>query len=205
MSFQKLREIFLEEDYEVDLLINYANLADGDLTINFRIIRGTDANQEGEKWVLHALGQRDSRITLGNSNGISVEDDHPLLWKFSDYQCELYFSGKCAEPDTVIVDLLKVDLEVFRNYQPFGTYLNGNVFKLMDAGHGLMAKGPEKLLVKYAEILGKYNLVFSIINKRPAVYWDGKAHIQETPGYKILLFGSDHGYIIAKDFELNHV
>lgn len=202
MSFEKLREIFLEEDYEVDLLINNAALADGDLTINFKMARGSDDILE-EEWMLRALEHRESRITLGYASGISLADDHPLLWKFCDYQCELYFSGKCAEPDTVIVDLMKIDLEVFRNYQPFGTYLNGNIFKLMNSGNGLMARGPEKLLVKYAEILDKHNLVYSMINKRPAVYWDGKEFIQEKPGYKILLFTNDHGYIVAKGFELD--
>ena len=67
MSFQKLRDIFLEEDYELDLLIDHANLAENNLTINFRIIRRAVSDQPDDKSVLRGLGHRDSRMTLGNA------------------------------------------------------------------------------------------------------------------------------------------
>lgn len=203
MSFQDLERLFLEEDYEVSLYISQAQLTNGDLTVNFSINRGFEISKEtDEKWTIRAIGHRDSRITLGSAGGILLEEDHPLLWKYGDIQCELYFSGKWFEPENLIADLYKVDIGLFRNYQPFGTFLNGDIFKLLEAEHGLLAKGPKKLLFKYAQCLEKHKVVYSMIGERLPTYWDGKAHIPEASGYKIMLFSMDYGYIIAKDFDL---
>lgn len=156
---------------------------------------------EGE-WTIRAVDHRDNRITLGQAGGFLLKNDRPLLWRFSDFQCELYFNGKCKNPVNLIADLFRLETDLFRGYQSFGASLNGEIFKLLDAGHGLLAKGPKKLLEKYAQHLEEYSIDHSVINDRLPVYWDGKAYIPETRGYKIMLFGPESSYIIAKDFDL---
>jgi hypothetical protein len=61
-----------------------------------------------------------------------------------------------------------------------------------------LASGPRKLLEKYATVLDRYNIRFSIIGDRVPQYWDGENHSDETGNAKVLFV--DNSYIIADEF-----
>jgi hypothetical protein len=196
----ELYKILVEEDYEADFLISKVELLDDRLETYFAL-RKYSTGDLTERWKIQAQGYRDSRITLGNAAGIIVEEDHPLLWKFTDNQCELYFNGKPARAEDLVVDLYKIDVDLFRNYQTFGTFLNGgDIFRLLEVNQGLLAKGPKKLLSKYAECLKKHGLSPSIISERPPLHPNKESQDIETTKLKILFLSLNYGYIIAENF-----
>jgi hypothetical protein len=196
----ELHNILLEENYEVDFLISKAELMDDRLDLYFAL-RKFSTGDLRESWKLKAHGHRDSRITLGDAAGMLVEEDHPLLWKFTDIQCELYFNGKPARVEYLVVDLYKIEIHLFQNYQTFGTFMNrGDIFKLLETSQGLLARGPKKLLSKYAECLKKHGIDPSIIAERPPVYPNSGSQNTGTTQLKILFLSLNYGYIIAENF-----
>ena len=192
LTSEEIYKLFSDEEYGVSIHLNKAEVSNGDLQLYFGINRDfAFSNPESdENWRIEDKAYKDSRLGFGSMAAFIIAEDDPLLWKYTDVQCELYFSGKCTEPANLITDLYSLELELFKNYQHFGEYLNGgDIFQFLNAGSGLFARGPQKLLSKYADNLAKYNINTSIITTSPF----------KDDQLKILLL-SDHGYVIAEKF-----
>lgn len=200
----ELTKIFEEYDYE-DLKLCITKVEyDTDIFIVSVEIKSAgiaDQNALDEKWVLSAVGHRSSRISFDYAANINMKEEHPLLWKYTDVQCELYFNGQCQDPANLFVDIYKIHYELFRSHIPFGTFLNSNhLTRLFQASNGLLASGPKKLLTIYADCLRQHGLDFSIIGERAPIYWNGEAFIPESPTFKILFMSETDTYIIAEEF-----
>jgi hypothetical protein len=154
------------------------------------------------KWVLTATGYRDSRISFDYAEKILINTEHPLLWKYLDIQCELYFNGECRDISNFFADIYDIHYELFGNYTPFEYYLNNrHLFPLMQANNGLFARGPKKLMERYAERLTFYGVDFSIVGERAPTYRNGNSFIPERKDLKVLFFEQTGTYIVAADFQ----
>ena len=132
---------------------------------------------------------------------MEISHTHPVLWEFSDKQSEIYFKGHCDDVDKLFSNLYKLHTSLFGNLLPIENTLN-NMYdfnKLIEAENGLLAKGPQKLMNLYGNILEQHNLTYSRIGDKVPTYWDGEKHVTETGNAKVLFI--DDSYVIADDFQ----
>ncbi|MVN23524.1 hypothetical protein GO621_18550 [Mucilaginibacter sp. HMF7410] len=154
-----------------------------------------------QRWNIETIQYRQSKFSLDYSSSLEISNDHPILWQFSDYQSSIYFSGNCSDPNLMFIDLYKLHKSLFEGLISFEETLNqGNDFCnfISNSTSGLLANGPKKLLVKYGEILKKYNLNYTIIGDRIPTYWNGEKHETEVGNAKVLFI--DSSYIVADEF-----
>lgn len=198
LTTEEIYKLFVDEEYGVSIHLSRAEVSNGDLLLYISINRDIAfSNPESdENWKIEAKTYKDCKISFGSTTAYIMEEDDPLLWKYTDVQCELYYSGKCTEPANLIADLYSLELDLFKNYQHFGEHLNGgDIFRLLNADSGLFARGPQKLLSIYADHFTKYNINASIIASNSPV----KETVTSRGHFKLLLLG-DHGYVIAEKF-----
>ena len=115
------------------------------------------------------------------------ETEHPLLWRFKDLQCELYFTGQTKQTKELVFEIFAISYSLFANYVPF----NPNMSATLNNGHGLFQKGSKKLLKLYAEKLNLYGIKTTIISEYPAN--------KQNADLNILFLGES--YFIADDFQ----
>lgn len=159
-----------------------------------------DSEIINRKWTIQIHGHRKSKLSFDLASSLGLKEDHPLLWEFNDTLCDLYFNGQFTDPARLFVDLYKIHSSLFGNYISFETFLNdtGDIYKLLNASSGLLAKGSRKLLTMYGSCLEQYNLKHSMISERQPRYWDGKQFVPERGNAKVLFIGDS--YIIADKF-----
>lgn len=121
------------------------------------IIRDTN---EGDgilkRWTIEATGHRKKHISFDFAPFIEIKEDHPLLWEFTDVQCQLYFTGHCQDVPKLFYELYTTHKKTFGKYQNFNIYFGGDKFNYITSlrySNGLLAEGSRKLMDKYADCL----------------------------------------------------
>lgn len=154
------------------------------------LIRNTEDSEGQTKVSMTAFGWQDFHIDDEScrSSHIHLEDNHPLLWKFNDTQCELYISGgKPEQIEKVVFDLLQIHYSIFGKFRVFDFQL----LNILNSGYGLLKKDSKKLLTEFTTSLEKNGVRATIIGERGAS--------EQSQLLKILFIG--HSYIIADKFE----
>ncbi len=80
-------------DENFDVFIRKAEISAAyDLTIEIQIVGVSyeKMEQEEQVWQILIKGRRDHQIFFGYADFIELKNDHPLLWKYSSRQGELY-------------------------------------------------------------------------------------------------------------------
>lgn len=198
-----LTDIFEEynEDY-IDLYIVKTDRSEDDLIIDFIVeFRDiADSDSISRKWTIIASGHRKHRISFDAESLIEIKNDHPLLWEFTDTQCQLYFAGQCQNIERLFYDLYLIHNDTFGKYQccfDVSLFKTSNHFKPFQYSNGLLAQGSKKLMEKYGACLKKNGLDFTFLGERPAGHWRYQQFIPEKE-LKVLLMGDT--YLIAEDF-----
>jgi hypothetical protein len=200
---KELSDIIEEYDPEdFDVFITKVNYDIPNLKFDFQLsIKSQTKNNFDRTWSVSTKLYRQSRISFEHASSVEIVQEHPILWQFSDKQAAIYFAGDCKNLNNLYFDLYNVHKAVFQGLLSFDESLNDAIDfnRLMSSSTGLLAKGPQKLLNHYAEILEKHNLKHSIIGDRTPTYWNGKEHLNEVGNAKVLFV--DNSYIIADDFQ----
>lgn len=154
-----------------------------------------------QHWQLTITGYITGTISVDHCVNLHCNNIHPLLWPYTDTQCELYFNGVIKDASSLFYDLFLVHKRAFGSYLPLETFLNRNTdfHKLMLASSGLLAKGPKELLMEYASCLLRHQLAYTIIGEHSPGYLDGNA-VGKTGKSLEILFMDDH-YVIAERFD----
>ena len=193
-------EEYTEDDYNL-----YVTKADysGDIFLIDFALDVQDINDKGEinqKWTIEAAGHRKNHVSFDFADLVEIKDDHPLLWEFTDTQCQLYFTGQCKDPAKLFYELYATHKNLFGKHKCFNISFGEETpyFKPFQYSNGLLTQGSKKLMEKYADCLKLNGLDFSIIGERPAKFWDGEQYVEEDGNLKVLFLGDT--YVIAKDF-----
>lgn len=200
---KELEDIFSEFDEDdFDLYISRADFSGDNFVIDFTL-NVQDINERGgisQKWTIEAAGHRKNHVSFDFADFMEIKDDHPLLWEFTDTQCQLYFSGQCKDPAKLFFDLYATHKRLFGKHQCFNISFGEATpyFKPFRYSNGLLTRGSKKLMEKYADCLKINGLDFSIIGERPAKFWDGEQFIEEDGNLNVLFLGDT--YVIAKSF-----
>lgn len=193
-----LNEIFENNDPEdISISILKAESENRELKITIEV-SGYDFGNH--TWQIDTVNYRAGNILFDTSHEMEIRKEHPLLWQFSDEQSELYFSGYTDNVEKLFFDLHKVHYSNFYNLSSFEESLNllKDFKRLIGSKNGLLARGSNKLMRLYAQILEAHEMEYSIIGNRIPTFWDGAGRVEETGTAKVLFI--DNSYIIADEF-----
>lgn len=149
-----------------------------------------------QRWQINLRGLKVAGVSAETSISIEFETEHALLWEHQDPLTSLYFIGVPADTFKLYWDLTQVHNELFENYLEVDRFLNHqNVTfeKLMSSGAGLFAKGPKRLMLKYAELLEKHNVKTNILFKG------------EPTSFPLIVMFIGKTYIVAEEFDSNRI
>lgn len=172
-----------------------------DITLQISSIDEVD----DQKWRLHLIGYLACHISDAASFGMNFKKDHPLLWDYNDLQASLYFNGISKDFYKLYWDLNHTYTSLYGSYSGVEKYLNTErkFEELMKSKYGLLATGPKRLLVDFAECLERQGIKSSIINEHKPTFWNGERTVSELKNASLLLIGES--YIISDEFELERI
>lgn len=174
------------------------------------------ADVEGERLLLHAVVNisadapaveyritctdfRAHRIEFGQDYvSLDTALDHPVLLPY-ETQAQLYFSGSDSNVDQTLGRLWATHKELCGDWIPFGAYFNSGHSSVLQTRSGLFAKGPQKLLLRYAEVLRASGLRAKLLGARPAVKWNGREFVPAPDDLQAMLLDDD--YVVARRFD----
>ena len=95
LTSEEIYKHFSDTEYGVSIHLNKAEVSNGDLHLYFSINKDFAFSdpESDENWRIEAKAYKDSKLSFGGIAAFIIEEDDPLLWKYTDVQCELYFSG----------------------------------------------------------------------------------------------------------------
>lgn len=172
---------------DCDFTFRNINLSTGKLKVEFSI-NDTESSSDKVIILMTISGKTDFFIAKDDNSGYShLENKHPLLWRFSDIQCELYITGKIDESKALTFDLLNIHYSLFGQYISF----DPSILTTLNNGYGLFQRGSKQLLKKYAEKIKEYGIKTSIISELMPD--------KTSSDLKILFLGNS--YFIGDNFE----
>ncbi|WP_343691679.1 hypothetical protein [Chitinophaga sp.] len=117
-----------------------------------------------QRWKVNIKGFKEANIKAETSTSVECEMEHPLSWQYQDTNTSLYFRGVPEDIWKLYYDLTLLHNKLFEYYLEVDRFLNPVYFdKLLNAGAGLIAKGPHRLMLEYAALLEKHNVKTSMI------------------------------------------
>ncbi len=197
---KELRTIFneySEDDYSLSVIRAYCGV---EFQLDF-LLHVQDVNNNGEStqtWRIETVGYRQSKVSFGPADFLTITGDSPLLWEFTGTQGELYFAGKIKDPARLFVDLYKTHKKLFGGYQQLDLTFSEAALcsDNIPYNSGQIAKGPKKLLEQFAVCLKQNGVKPSIVGEWQPTVWDGFKYVADSKTLSVLFLGDT--YIIAE-------
>ncbi len=145
-------------------------------------------------WELRCDGVRDFLFHSGGYSRIELSTDSPVLWPYSKPTKSLYFSGQPTDKFKFESEILVAHQRSTNGQLKSGLHLNRNV-SLADRllyPYGLLAAGPEPLMLEYGKVCQRYGLEVSIL--------DATEIKNEGPQLYAIMF--DDSYVVAEHFDV---
>lgn len=136
------------------------------LILRFKLAEYID-EEDGvdQSWQINIKGFKEADIKAETSTSVECHTEHALLWRHQDTNTSLYFRGVPEDIFKLYYDLTLLHNELFECYVEVDRFLNPNIFfdKLLKAGAGLIATGPQRLMLKYAALLEEHKVKTSMV------------------------------------------
>ncbi len=203
----QLSEIFSTIEFEEDggIHITGTDWYSDDLKLKFAVKTGI--NDQNQLWEAQIGGVRDELIKSDWTEELELLDEHPLLWKHNNAQCELYFSKPTSEPYELLNDILETHKRTSKGWYELEEFINSSSYisliELCKSSNALFAKGPKNLLQEYSKCLEKFGMQTNMFGERNPKRWTGKHWVDEDQLLSILIIGKS--YIIAERFDFERV
>ncbi len=183
-------------DYQENggLVISSLKYINDDLKVMFTLSFGDNETPE-QFWQLDIVDIEKERFVRNWATFPEIYSDHFLLYEFIDNYTELYFNGSTSNPEKILIDLYNSHISNYNNDLEFGLGINApnGMLKLCTNDNGLFARGPKRILNKYAECLNANGIKTNFISEIES----------DKKDLKLLIFGDS--YFIAKDFKFSIV
>jgi hypothetical protein len=199
--FERLKAMDDDDEYSLHLVSASKSGLDLQLEVELR----DHSTGKIECWNVQCLSEREHVLQLGIcQHDIELSSDHVLLWPHATPTLSLYFHGSTTDPATVVGALHACHISLSGGWFEFGRWFNSapTLASLIDAGHGLLADGPEPLIKGYAQVMEQFGFRTSTLS-RPPVYWEG-ASWTESIGPLVALV-SRPTYVIAAEVRSQRV
>ncbi|PSF30524.1 hypothetical protein C7H19_23720 [Aphanothece hegewaldii CCALA 016] len=187
------------EDYGSSLAVTRVQWAEDNLRLWLHVTDDEGSNVH-PYWQVICSGVREDFLLMGYCDGLELTDSHVLLWPHKQLRTSTSFYGTAENPLAVVGALYDKHREMIGDWIPFHRFLNPNVSlkALIAGGYGMLAEGPEQLIVAYEEVMRSYGFSTSHLDPRTPVYWNGTEWIKEESNLHVLLMGQS--YVIAEQF-----
>jgi hypothetical protein len=139
-------------------------------------------------------------LSLGYHYGLEFFDDHVLLWPHLARRTSTSFYGKAENPLTVVGALYQRHKELVGEWLPFHRFLNSNIglSELISGRFGMLAEGPEPLVLAYEEVMRAHGFSASHLDPTKPVYGGGNERLgHNAPAFVLIL---DDSYVVAEQF-----
>lgn len=148
-------------------------------------------------------GLRESNVLPNRYYDLRVTEDHVLLWHYSRPHRLLSFYGNVEDPQSVVGALYERHFEIVGRWVPFHKYLNLGLplSELIRGKFGMLADGPDKLVLAYEAVVQGFGISTSHHESRSAdqMRWNGETWVvQDMPPLSIMFL--DDSYVIAESF-----
>lgn len=153
----------------------------------------SDQHDVQRQFVIRCQQVMESSVQPGQTGELTLTDQHPLLWDYTEPNGGLYYSGSAtASAHEILGRIYDAHTHILRNWRPLQHYANsyrreGKLIFGTDHS-GLLAHGPKPLLDAYQQALEGVLRTYFIPSYTP----EGKA--------QALIF--DDGFLICRDAEL---
>ncbi len=139
-------------------------------------------------------------MSLGYAYDLQFSNDHVLLWPHAGRQSATSFYGRAENPSAVAGALYQRHWELAGKWLPFHRFLNPGVrlTELIAGGFGMLAEGPEPLILAYEEVMQRHGLSTSHRDPRKPVYRGGDGWLEQKAALSVLILGES--YIVAEEF-----
>ena len=151
-------------------------------------------------WQIVCSGVREESLSFGYQSDLQFFDDHVLLWPHRQPHRSTSFYGKVDNPQAVIGALYQRHKELVGEWIPFHRFLNSNMAlpELIAGGFGMLADGPERLILAYEDVMQAYGFSTSHLDSRAPVYWRGNEWVRQNAPVFVLIL--DQSYVVAEQF-----
>jgi hypothetical protein len=152
-------------------------------------------------WKVTCNGIREDRVSPGFAYELRLFKDHVLLWPFTVRRTSISFYGQSSNPYAVVGALYQRHWDLVGKWLPFHRFLNNSVrlTELIAGGFGVLADGPESLVLAYEEVMQQHGFKTLHSDPRMPVYWSGGKWQEEKTNLSVLTFNGS--YIVAEQFQ----
>src|SRR5258705_8291122 len=149
------------EDYG-SLLVKRVEGHEGNLFVYLDVSVDEDADLP-KSIRIGCKGYLESNLSPGAYVTLEPSQDHVLLWHYNQPQVLTTFHGKVSEPLLVVGALFEQHTDLVEDWIPFSKYFNTDLSlsELLGGTFGLLAEGPEQLIVAYEKVLNGYGVSVS--------------------------------------------
>lgn len=181
------------------LCLTRAEWSEGSLTLSLEVSADEDPGIH-PRWQVVCSGVREDSFSLGYADDLQFLTDHVLLWPHAAPESAVSFYGRAENPYAVAGALYQRHWELMDKWLPFHRFLNPGVrlTELIAGGFGMLAEGPEPLILAYEEVLQQYGFSTSHRDPRRPVYWGGEGWLEQGAALSVLIL--DESYIVAENF-----
>ena len=186
------------EDYG-SLLLTHAEWSEGALTLSIDVSSDEDPGIH-PRWQVVCSRVREDCLSLGYAYDLQFSDEHVLLWPHAALKSATSFYGRTENPSGVVGALYQRHWELAGKWLPFHRFLNPGVrlTELIAGGFGMLAEGPEPLILAYEEVMQQHGFSTSHRDPRKPVYWGGDGWLEQQAALSVLIL--DESYIVAENF-----
>ena len=176
------------EDYG-GLHVQTVEQRDGDVFISLLVTSDEDPDFPGNVRIT-GRSWRENTVVPRYYGSVFLTQEHELLWHYHQPHFVASFYGQLPDPFAVMGALFERHNELVGAWVPFLKYFNPSIplIELLRGPYGMLAEGPERLVLAYEEVLANYGV--SVSHHR---YTNAK---DESLSILIL----DEAYVIAKAF-----
>lgn len=193
-----------EKDYGIFLMVQMGGVPN-ELQLVIQTAQYDDAAgglRPRGQYIIRGLSVREHRVSVGIFGSLTLVDDHPMLYQYNTPPVALFFKGKPADVNELLLDIEQAYASTFAQWRRFPQYINiaQPLTTLLGSGGGLLGEMPKPLAERLAKVLAHHQLETKLV--------EGEAH--ETTDehgrsrfYKALLI--DESYMIALDFSVDEL
>jgi len=194
-----LLEILSSVDYEDNGSLHLTEIREigGDLALLFDVIADEHPDLPRNIEVTGVL-TRENTLSAGYVHEFEISQDHVLLWHYTKPYALVSFYGKALDALSVVGALYARHVDLVEDWIPFHKYMNSEVLlaELIAGSFGMLAEGPEPLVLAYAEVMQSYGFTTSHHSSVLPGDWVG-----ESADLSVLIL--DKSNVIASAFLAN--
>lgn len=200
---QLLAELSGEKDYGV-LLVAQMGGVPNELQFMIQTAQYDDAAQglrPRHTYVVRALGVREHRVSVGMFGQLRFLDDHPLLYHHNAPKAAVYFDGKPADLNELVLDLSQAHVMAYEGWRHLldTDDLNRStpLVDLFKRGFGVVGVMPKPLADRVGKVLDHHGIKHT--ENIEADFETTDEHGRSRLA-KLLLI--DQSYVVALDFSV---